>query len=185
MRLRTHIKAALLELDFGRHLRVYREDIEESFLDGYLVGLGREWFALQLVNGSVHLDGFCCLRYADISELHVPPPYGDLARKVLAKRGERVSGRLSVDLDSAQALLGSVPREHRLVSLSLEEVDPDVCYVGEVLRFEDGDVVLRYINPAGIWSDDLDHYSLAELTRVDFGGGYLEALAIVGYDDEG
>lgn len=185
MRLRTHIKAALLELDFGRQVRVYREVFEEGHVDGFLVGLGREWFALHVVNASVHLDGFSCMRYADVTELHAPPPFGDLTDKVLSKRGERVSGRLSVKLDTVQALLESVPRKHRLVTLYLEEVDPEVCYVGEVLRFEGGDLVLRYINPAGVWSEDLDRYSLAELTRVDFGGGYLEALAIVGYDDEG
>ena len=185
MRVRTHIKAALLELDFGRQVRVYREDFEEGHVDGFLVGLGREWFALHVVSSSVHLDGFSCMRYADVTELHAPPPFGGLTDKVLVKRGEQVAGELSMKLDSVQALLESVPRKHRLVTVYLEEIDPDVCYVGEVLGFEDGNLVLRYINPAGVWSDDLDHYSLTDLTRVDFGGGYLEALEMVGYDDEG
>lgn len=57
--------------------------------------------------------------------------------------------------------------------------------MGEVQRVEDGQVVLRYSHPSGVWNDDPDTYSLAELTRVDFGEGYLEALAIVGDDDEG
>lgn len=126
MRLTGHIKGALLELDFGRQVRVNREGFEEGHVDGFPMGLGREWFALGGVNSSAHLDGFSCMRYADVTELNAPPPFGDLADKVLVKRGERMSGKLSVNLDSARAVLESVPREHRLVALYLEEVDPDV-----------------------------------------------------------
>lgn len=182
MRLTSHIKAALLELDFGRQVRVFREEFEEGHVDGFLVGTGREWFALQVVSSSVRLDGFTCMRYADITELHAPPPYGDLTDKVLAKRGEEVLGQQPFRLDSSREILESVPAEYPLVALHLEEVDPGVCYVGQVQRLIGGEVELRYINPAGVWSEDLDRYSLAELTMVDFGSGYLDALAIVGFD---
>jgi hypothetical protein len=49
--------------------------------------------------------------------------------------------------------------------------------VSEVTRHR---VVLREIDPGGCWEDELSDYSLKEITRVDFAGGYEEALSLFG-----
>ncbi len=39
---------------------------------------------------------------------------------------------------------------------------------------------IRYIDPGGEWDDDEDRYAMSDITRVDFGGAYEEALVLAG-----
>ena len=66
-----------------------------------------------------------------------------------------------------------------------EQVDPDVCRIGRVLRVSRGCVSLLEINPDATWDTAPTDYPLKEITEVNFGGDYEDALYLVGGDPAG
>jgi len=78
--------------------------------------------------------------------------------------------------------LRSAGRAFPLVAIHREKVDPDVCHIGRVVNIKRGRVVLLEIRPDATWEDGPSEYRLNEITRVNFGGDYENALHIVGGD---
>jgi len=67
----------------------------------------------------------------------------------------------------------------RLVTIHREQVDPAVCYVGRVVRVVGGRVCLLEIRPDASWEEPTP-YRMSEITHVDFGGDYENALLLMG-----
>jgi hypothetical protein len=61
-------------------------------------------------------------------------------------------------------------------------VDPDVCWIGRVLGVDRNRVSLLEIGPDAKWDEKPTEFTLSEITRVNFGGEYEDALHLVGGD---
>ena len=66
------------------------------------------------------------------------------------------------------------------MTIHREQVDPDVCSIGRVQGVNWGRVSLLEIGPDAIWEDKPDEFRIKEITRVNFGGDYENALYLVG-----
>lgn len=162
----------------GKIVRVYRNGLEDGWVDGYVVGVGKDFFALQVIVDACFFDGFDCLRYCDVTDLKVPAPYARFLEKALLARGQTRASALDVDLDSLPALLRSAAKAFPLVSI-FYEVDDDVCYIGIVQRVTDSEVRMLEISPHARWHKNPTLHPLAAISRVDFGAAYEEALLLV------
>lgn len=171
-------KAILQHAPPGSSVRIYRSGLEDGWADGYLVETGAEFFAIHLVDKGIRLDGFNCLRYSDVTSVDLPAPHAGFIDRVLELRGDCVADSFPFDLTSVGALLRSAGRAYPIVTLHLELKDPDVCFIGEVLSVSDDQVTIRSITPDAEWMDDEDTYVLSDISRVDFGGAYEEALVL-------
>ena len=63
-----------------------------------------------------------------------------------------------------------------------EDEDEDfrnVCFIGTILSFGHGTVTMRSIDPDAFWGDEPFTLDLDEIHRLDFGGGYEDALLLV------
>ncbi len=176
----SKIEKTIRNLSHGALIRVEREGLEGGWADGYLVGTGPEFFAIHMVDQGIRLDGFKCLRYADVSSIDAPAPFAALIDRVLELRGQEVVGASPVDLSSVATLIRTAGEAFAVVTLFLESQDPDVCFIGKVLSVDDERVQIRCIDPGGVWEDGEESYALSEVTRVDFGDSYAEALVLVG-----
>ena len=76
-------------------------------------------------------------------------------------------------------------RAFPLVAIHTEEEDPEVCFIGRVLGVTQRRLRLVEINTDATWESEPTEYRLDAITRVDFGGGYEDALHIVGGDPPG
>ena len=129
----------LVELEKARNrnnvVRIFREELDgpESWTDGFVVDANEEMVLLQLIDDSVHLNGYQILFLEDISDFAHPAPFNDFQKKVLELRGEEVTDP-EVDLDDLAVLLIDISEEFGLVTLHREEVEPDSCEIGRVVR---------------------------------------------------
>jgi hypothetical protein len=135
---------------------------------------------MAIVGERVRFDGFSCIRLSDVHKLQVPHDYAAFTEAALRKRGERMPKKPSISVASTEELLLSAGRAFELVTIHREHVNPDVRQIGRVVGVARGCVKLLQIGPDANWDDEPKVYRLSEITRVDFGGDYENALELVG-----
>jgi hypothetical protein len=172
----TKLAAALRDKTLVKFTRPF----EDGSVNGYILAIGPRWFLLALVGDGIRFNGFQCFRLSDVRELQVPHAYAAFAEAALKKRGERLPKKPRVSVAGIEELLLSANRAFPLVTIHREKVDPDICEIGRVVQVKDGRVSLLEINPDATWDAEPKQYRLRDITRVDFGGEYEEALQLVG-----
>ncbi len=173
----------LIELEKARTrnnvVRIFREDLDgpDNWTDGFVVDANEEVVLLQLVDESVRLNGYQVLFLEDISDFVHPAPLNDFQKKVLELRGETVVDP-EVDLEDLAVLLMDVSEEFGLVTLHREEIEPDSCEIGRVVRADAITYELEEIGSDARWFDETFEYDLYDITRIEFGGAYEDALLL-------
>jgi hypothetical protein len=173
----------LIELEKARTrnnvVRIFREELDgpDSWTDGFVVDANEEMVLLQIVDDSVRLNGYQVLFLEDISDFAHPAPFNDFQKKVLALRDEKMVDP-EVELLDLAVLLIDISEEFGLVTLHREEIEPDICEIGRVIRADAVTYELEEIGSDARWFDDTFEYDLYDITRIEFGGAYEEALLL-------
>jgi hypothetical protein len=154
---------------------------EDSTVRGYVLDIGPQFFLLALVSDRIWFDGFECFRIKDVNKVKLDP-YAKFVKAAMKRRGERRLKRPRVSVEGTKELLLSASRAFPLVAIHREQDDPDVCWIGRVLGVNRGRVSLLEINPDATWDDTPTEHRLSEITCVNFGGDYENALYLVGGD---
>jgi hypothetical protein len=162
----------------GSLVRITRS-FTDGWEDGYVLALGPELVLLAVVGHGIRFDGYQVYRLADISRLDDPAPHAAFVESALNLRGLPRPSTPPVHLDSLPDLLRSATAAFSLVTIHTEDEDPEVCWIGQVVETDSDRVVLRHITPDADWDDLPDTYPLDEITRIDFGGSYENALWLV------
>ncbi len=139
---------------------------------------------MALVSDRIWFDGFECFRISDVSKV-IADPYTRFAESALRKRCERLPKKPRVSVASVEELLLTAGRTFPLVTIHREQVDPGVCWIGRILEVKQGHVSLLEINPEAMWYEKPSTYRLKEITRVNFGADYENALHLVGRNPAG
>lgn len=170
-------------MDRGLAVEIDRSELDEDSLLGFLVDVNERLAVMQVLSEDIRLNGYAVIRTDDIerfreadAELH------QFYVRALELRGQRPSLPSDVRFDDIEQLLSSVHAGFDLVTVHTEEVDPDACYIGQVVKIQDGEVALIEISISAEWFDEPEVYKLADITRIDFGGQYEEALWLVAED---
>jgi hypothetical protein len=163
----------------NRQLIRFKRRFEDATIHGYVLGIGPRFFLLALVSDRIWFDGFECFRIADVRNVK-PDPYKKFAEAALKKRGEKIPLKTRFDLADVGKLLESAGRAFPLVAIHREQIDPDVCWIGRILRVGSECVSLLEIGPDAIWDKVPSEYRLKEITHINFGGDYENALYLVG-----
>jgi hypothetical protein len=172
-------------MDQGVPVRFHPKfDDADTITHGYIMAIGPPFFLLAYISDDMRFDGFRCFQISEIRKLR-PDPYHTFIEAALKKRKERKPKCPPIQLNTVADILRSANRAFPLVTIHCERVDPDVCWIGRVLDISQGYVSLLEIQPAAIWDAEPTSYRLSRITRVDFGGGYEEALYLVGGEPPG
>ncbi len=123
--------------------------------------------------------GFNASGYRTFRKLQVPHPHTAFVEAALKQRGERVPKRPKVTAASVGELIWSANDAFPLVTIHREKRNPDLCHIGRVIVMDKQRVSLLEINPGATWEAEPNQYPLNEITRVDFGGAYEDALHLV------
>ena len=158
----------------------FTRPFEQGSVNGYVLDIGPRFFIVALVGEGGWFNGFGCFRLSDVRELQAPAKYAEFTKAALKIRGERIPKKPRVTMGSLQELLRSSNRTFPLVTIHREKVDPGVCHIGRVMRLSTSRMSLLEIGPDARWDREPIEYRLSEVTEVDFGGDYEEALHLVG-----
>jgi hypothetical protein len=173
---RTQLAAALK----GRHVVTFNRPCEPGSVTGYVLKIGPRFFMVAIVSDEQRLAGYQCFRISDVRSLHVPARNAAFTKQALKLRGERMPKTPRVTVANLPELLTTASRAFPLVTIHRERANPDICQIGRVVDVSKSSVTLLEIGSDAKWDAEPESYRLSEITRVDFGGGYEEALHLVG-----
>jgi len=160
-------------------VRIHRR-FEEHGPRGYVVGMGPQLFLLLRISDEVWFDGFSVLRIRDVSGIDAPDPYAEFLEAALRARGECVERAPDVQLWNMATVLKSLPGAYPVIVLHQGDLDSSVCWIGAIVSVAGDSVELLGIDPAARWDESPTSYPIDSISRVDFGGDYEGALALVG-----
>jgi hypothetical protein len=159
-------------------IRIVRKIDETKHYDGYVVALCGDWILMAAINDAIRPNGFDALRLKDVSEYYDPAHHAAFVEAALAKRKIRRPEVLDIDMTDAKSIVAGA-NKYPLVTIHREIADPDVCHIGRVSSFTKQRVLLLEITPDATWEAEPTPYALSEITKIDFGDPYAEALALV------
>lgn len=171
----------------GHIIRIHSEERTDGHVDGFVAAVGLEFFVLEILSETIHLDGFNCMRFTDVTGCENPAPYQEFMLKVIAARNLKRAPTPELNLSSLWSLLETGRKTFPIATLHMQyDDDPDeyeedlsnVCYIGEITEVRSTDVVMRCITPGAEWDPEQETFDLSNVYRVDFGGGYEEALLL-------
>ncbi|MBI1683502.1 hypothetical protein [Caulobacter hibisci] len=162
-----------------RRLMRFHRRFEDGWVNGYVVGIGPVFLMLCEVSDHVRFNGFGCYRLGDVKNLQ-PAPYPEFIEAALEKRGEVFPETPAVALNSASDILVTAGRLYGVVTVHAAADTPEACHIGAIVSVEGGVVWMQDIGPDAAWEAQPTARRLATVTRIDFGGGYETALALVG-----
>jgi hypothetical protein len=148
--------------------------------DGFVLDIGPRFFLLALIDEYMKFNGYQCPLLKDIKRLEVPARYEAFTLAALRKRKQLIKQKPQISLSSISELLESANLLFPLITIHRESVKPDSCWIGRVIEISKSAVLLHEIGPDAVWDKEPTKHLLSEITRVEFGGGYEEALHLVG-----
>jgi hypothetical protein len=169
------IQAACADAQFVRFEQVF----EVGFNHGYVLDVGKEFFFFATVADSMRFDGFQCVRMKDVRKFR-EDPHAEFAVAALRARKESIARKPKVTLGSVAEILMSINKISSLVTIHRHKVKPDSCWIGRVIEVSDRELSLLEIGPDAKWDEKPTKYWLKDITEIEFGGGYEEALLLVG-----
>jgi hypothetical protein len=156
-----------------------RRRFEDTFVRGYVLVAGPRHFVVALVSDRLWYDGFECFRIADVRSIE-PDPYAAFAELALRKRGQRKLRFPRLALESTRSLLDSAGALFPIVTIHMEKVEPGICHIGHIVGTTARQFALLEIGPSAEWDTVASSFPINEITRINFGGDYEEALSLVG-----
>lgn len=173
------MQRACEDTEIVRIWRTYDGD-PEIWIDGRIVAENGEFVCVQVIDDRIQFDGYLLFLIDDITTIQVPGEHSEFYAEALRLRGETVESIPEIDMRSFRRALESLIQIDPLVAIHRESVVPGASQIGRVLLFRENDLVLQEINPDAEWDDTPAIYRYDEITLLEFGTGYHEALALVG-----
>lgn len=158
----------------------FRSKYDDGSSYGYVLDIGPRFLLLALIDDDIRFNGYQCLLLKNVKRLEVPYRFEGFVVAALRKRKQSIARKPKINLNSLPELLESANRLFPLITIHREDVKPDSCWIGRIAKIGKSDLLLYEIGPDAVWDRKAKRHRLSEITRVDFGGGYEEALLLVG-----
>lgn len=152
--------------------RKYQDDDETP---GFVIAVLDDWVVLhELVNGP-HLNDVVLLRLDLVTKVEAMWGQDYLTRGVTGLGKPIAELECAPDATVAD-LLRIVVARSKFVCVYLESREDYWLALGKVLRIGPKRLDLHYVENDGTWADFVERWRLKDITRIEFGGRYIQAL---------
>jgi len=163
---------------WNRFVEFDRKPIDKELLRGFVLEFSEQLTLLSpLDDERFELNGYTVIRNSDVRR------WRSVGEDSFCIRALRLKGvwpvrRRGLSLASWPDLLKSANDLFPLITVSRERIDKNACQIGRILSMNRVSFQLEEIDTDASWNGHR-RYKFNDVTRVDFGGGYVDALARV------
>jgi hypothetical protein len=163
-------------------VRLRRWIPNSDVVDGYVLDIGTNWVMLATQTIQVTPDGWVLVRLKDIQAVVLEPIDGNFTSEVLKARGHWppvAPDAAAIGLDDSSSAVRSGAAAAPLLTVHAEFSRPDACWIGVPISVDGDTLKLREVGVGGQWLPKPKKFDLDDITRLEFGGGYEDALQLV------
>lgn len=144
-------------------------------LDGFVIGMSERMLCLHVVDGkTLMLNGYAVVRISDIRSFRVDETaFIDRALRLLGRTPMALN---AIDLSSWGPLLTSMQSQYPFATIWTEKDAPRSAFIGKLVSQSARSVVIEAASVIGHW-DGQQKFAFKDITMVDLGDGYVNALA--------
>lgn len=152
-----------------------RPEIDDEWLRGFVLDYSDSLILLNVLDHNFYLNGFSVIRSSDIAKYRTYDKDDYFLNQALRLKSIKPARKPKVDLGNWAVLLGTAQNSFPLLTIHREAISRDICYIGKLVSVTEKTFTLYDIDPDANW-DRARRRKFADLTKVDFGGGYEDAL---------
>ena len=144
---------------------------------GFVVGFSEDLLLFHALNpDTFRLNGYIVLRLEDVKEYRAFDKPEFWRNRAVRGFGLKPVRPVGISLSSLPDLLESIAKRFPLITFHTERTKPDVCYIGSLLAKAEATFTIEDLDCNAEWTGPR-RLKFRDITRIDFGGGYEEALA--------
>ena len=159
-----------------------RPKLDEEYLRGFVLDYSDTLTLLNVLDSDFYLNGFTVIRNSDVARYRTYDNKDYFLNRALRLKSIKPKRKPRVDLTNWKTLLLSAQKLFPLITIHREAISNEVCFIGRVASVTDKMFTLYEIDSDAEW-DRPYRRKLSDLTKVDFGGGYEDALWRVAKED--
>ena len=170
---------SILKKSKTRHLfQVKRRLKDVGSTTGFIVAFSDSLFLFHTLDmDTFRLNGYTVLREEDISQYRLFTKAEFWQVRAVRHFHLKPIRPAGISVSSFPELVKSVAEHYPLITFHPEKKKPDVCYIGSVVSMTEHTFTIEDLDSNGEWSGPR-RMKFSDVTRMDFGGGYEEALAV-------
>jgi len=170
--------SSILKRHCGRHLFEVRSSIKGvGRTIGFVVGFSDRLILFHEVNmDSFRLNGYCAIQIEDVKAYRAFDKHHYWQSRAARRFKIAPVCPPGISLVSIPELITSIAQRYPLVTCHPEKTKPDVCYIGSLISATAATFTINDLDCNAEWTGPR-RLRFRDITRVDFGGGYEEALA--------
>jgi hypothetical protein len=152
-----------------------RPKLDDEYLRGFVLNYSESLTLVNVLDSNFYLNGFSVIRNSDVSEYRAYDKEDYFLNQALRLKSIKPARKPRVDLSDWASVLRTAQKMFPLLTISRESISRDVCYIGKLVSMTNKTFTLYDIDPDANW-DRAYRRRFVDLTKVDFGGGYEDAL---------
>jgi len=162
----------------GRLFEYQRAVLGSEIEKGFVVGIGRKWVLIHVLDRGVRLNGYHAIRERDITRARLS---ADKFRvRFLAIDNQSGVAPEGIALDRTRDLLRTSTKRSRIVGVNTEYDDEPIRYIGAARNFGNRRFALKGVTTKAKWEPSNGrNYRYSEVSRIDFDNDYMRALLAV------
>lgn len=158
-----------------RPVTIHRKHLDADVTSGFVLTVLEEWVVIQDLLVGAHLDAVVLLRLDQVTKVKKHDNCA-FVRRAVAGHGVRPAGFECPQDATTGDLLRLADTRSDLICTYLETRDSYWLNIGKVLRIGNKRLDLHFIGKDGVWADFAESWKLTDITRIEFGGRYIQAL---------
>lgn len=149
-------------------------------VEGFVVGLSQDWVLLHRLSDRIAFDGWITVRFQDVQAVTIYPTEDCFEIAAVKARGLWPPTPPAATVpENINQVLAQAKDHSSVITVHREFERPDVAWCGAVRDISEDTLRFLEVNVAAGWGRKPRLFDLDDITRVDFGGGYEEALQLV------
>ena len=161
----------------GILVEIYRDNLNTDTIVSVIQSSTKLLTCLSTYNDDyMQYDGVSIIRNIDITRLCWDSSRLRSMEKLIDS--DHVDGKINPTIDFAcmRSIVESIQKNYGYVTLYIEDIDPDVCFIGEILKIDDTHIMMDTYGTMATRDRSKLVLSLDEISRVSAGGIYENNL---------
>lgn len=159
----------------GRIVTVVRDAFELMLTDGFVLDASSDWIVLHRLADGAHLDDVVMVRRKDVSRVWFRDDDA-YHHRAITGLGVEVASYDGAGRETTKDLLEAPTANGTIVALHMEGLVGEPLVVGRILKMRTKSLDFHYVGRDGRWAKDTERWRYRDITRIELGGRYLDAL---------